>query len=197
LTSREQERVERYSRKETRKYRRTWTSTVYVENEEGRTRLDSSGTRQSQIRELKDREIVLKVADRERAKGRVRRIYVGGGTGEDKNTGKQQQPFKSQWTQRSVSSADTGTGQALYVRQGSAYGREEVTLSGTHTLEQMGNSKEKQWSGKRKRGARELGSNKIIGGEEVGQRGHGAENSQQEHKHGTKERMGSKGKQKS
>ena len=116
LTPREQERVERYSRKGTRKYRRTWTSTVYVENEEGRTRLDSSGTRQSQIRGLKDREIVLKVADRYRAKGRSRREYVGGGTGEDKNTGKQQQPFESQRTQRSVSSADTGTGQALYVR---------------------------------------------------------------------------------
>ena len=96
-----------------------------------------------------------------------------------------------------MSSADSGTGHAWYVRQGSAYGIEEETLSETHTLEQMGNGKEKQWSGKRKRGARELGSNKIIGSEEAGQRGHGAENSQQEHKHGTKERTDSKVKQKS
>jgi hypothetical protein len=96
-----------------------------------------------------------------------------------------------------VSSADTGTGQAGYVRQGSAYGREEETRSETHKLEQDDNSKEKHWSGKRKRGVRELGNNKILNSEGAGQRGHGAENSQQEHKHGTKKKTGSKGKQKS
>ena len=45
LRSREQGVVEGYSRKSIRKYRRTWISTLYVENEEGRIKVDSSGER--------------------------------------------------------------------------------------------------------------------------------------------------------
>jgi len=194
LTAREQERVEGYSRKRIRKYRRTWTSTIYMENEEGRTRVDSSGKKQWRSREQKDREIMTKAVDRDRAKRCSRRSCVGGGT-EDKKLEKQQQPFKPQQAQCSARSAASGTSYAWCVRQGSAYGREEETRSETHKLEQDDNSKEKHWSGKRKRGVRELGNNKILDSEGAGQRGHGAENSQQEHKYGTNERAGSKGNQ--
>jgi hypothetical protein len=151
LRSREQEAVEGYNRKGIRKYRRTWITTIYAENEEGRFRVDSSGMRKWRNRWQKDGEIRNKGREQARLRGRSQRNNIGGGTGDDKDTG-QRQLNQVMQTKQQVNSV-SGNRQTQNMAQGNTCDRAELTQVMRTPTVHGDNRKEEQGKGKRKRGA--------------------------------------------
>ena len=151
LRSREQEAVEGYNRKGIRKYRRTWITTIYAENEEGRFRVDSSGMRKWRYRGQNDGEIRNKGREQARLRGRSQRNNIGGGTGNDKDTGQRQLNQVTQSKQQGNSA--NGNRQTQTMAQGNTRDRAEVTQVMSTPTVHGDNRNEEQGKGKRKRGA--------------------------------------------